>query len=208
MAEVDRRHVEPPAVFGSRVKLSFLRESFRLRGIKGFIERGIGMGMQIVHHEADFLHMGRMVINKFLDKVRPIHLGPRRSDFGIPLASSGCKSHKNIGSAISLLFSVISQWLARLSGERGTDFPKQLGQHCIHTHLRALRIIRFFVDISDFFHVADEGGIWLWRNTPFFLLPRLQFVFFHVRRTVSWDTASTISNATILSASMRKVHRS
>jgi hypothetical protein len=135
-------------------------------------------------------------------------LSPLRSDFGIPLTSEGFKSHQNIGSAISLLFSVISQWLARLSGERGTDCTNQLGRHFIHTHLRALRIIRFFVDISDFFHVADEGGIWLWRNTPFFLLPRLQFVFFHVRRTVSWDTASTISNATILSASMRKVHRS
>jgi hypothetical protein len=105
------------------------------------------MGMQSVHHEANFLPMGIMLINQFLDKVCSIYLCPLRSDFGIPLASSGFKSHKNIGSAISLLLSVISQWLARLSGQRGTDFTNQLGRHFIHTHLRALRIIRLFVDI-------------------------------------------------------------
>jgi len=193
MAACDLRHVEPTAVFGSRVNLSFLRESFRLRGIKGFLERCCGMGMQIVHHEADVLHMGIMVIHQCLDKVRPIHLGPRRSDFGLPLTSSGCKTHTNIGRAISLRFSGISQWLARLSGERGTDCTNQLGRHCIQTPLRALRLIRFFVDLSDFFHVADEGGILRWRHTPCFLLPRLKCVFLHVRRTVSWDTASTIS---------------
>jgi hypothetical protein len=45
------------------------------------------MGIQIVHHEANFLHMGIMLINQFLDKVRPISLCPLRSDFGIPLTS-------------------------------------------------------------------------------------------------------------------------
>ena len=50
MAEFDLRHVEPTAVFGTRVDLSFIRESFRLRGIKCFIERCFGMGMQIRHY--------------------------------------------------------------------------------------------------------------------------------------------------------------
>src|SRR6266446_3870352 len=69
-----------------------------------------------------------------------------------------------------------------------------------HTHLRTLRIVRFFINISDFFPLADKGGILLWRNTPFLLLPGFTFVFFQVRRTVSWDTESTISHSTILSA--------
>jgi hypothetical protein len=43
--------------------LSFIRDSFRLRRIKGFIKSGFGMGIQIVHHEANFLHMGLMLIN-------------------------------------------------------------------------------------------------------------------------------------------------
>src|SRR2546426_826150 len=152
--------------------------------------------------------MGIMLINKFLYKVCPIHFCPLLSDCGIPLASSWFKSHKNICGPISLILCVISQRLPRLSREWSTDFTNELGRHFIYTHLGTLRIIRFFIDISDFFHVTDEGGILLWRNTPFFLLPGFTFIFFKVRRIVSWDTASTISNATILSASMRKVHRS
>ncbi len=38
MAEFDLRHVEPTAVFGGIVDLSFIRDSFRLRRIKGFIK--------------------------------------------------------------------------------------------------------------------------------------------------------------------------
>ena len=43
-------------------------------------------------------------------------------------------------------------------------------------------------------------------NTPFFLLPRFKLVFFNVLRTVSWETESTKSNATMVSASSRNVH--
>ena len=87
MAECDLSHVEPTAVFGGRVDLSFIRDAFCLRRIKCFIKRGFGMGMQIIHHEANFFHMGIMLINKFLYKVRPINFGPLLSDFGITLAS-------------------------------------------------------------------------------------------------------------------------
>ena len=44
MAEFDLSHVEPTAVFGGRVDLSFLRDSLRLRRIKGFIKRCFGVG--------------------------------------------------------------------------------------------------------------------------------------------------------------------
>ena len=43
MAQFDLRHVEPTAVFGGRMDRSFIRDSFRRRGIKGFIQRGFGM---------------------------------------------------------------------------------------------------------------------------------------------------------------------
>jgi len=67
--------------------LSCLRDSFRLRRIKSFIKRCFGVGMEIVHHQANFLHMRILLINKFLYKVRPINLGPLLSDFGMPLTS-------------------------------------------------------------------------------------------------------------------------
>ena len=43
------------------------------------------MGIQIVHHQTEFLDVGIMLIKKFLDKVRPINFCPLLSDFGIPL---------------------------------------------------------------------------------------------------------------------------
>ena len=41
-----------------------------------------GVGIQIVHHEANFLYVRIMLINKFLDKVRPINFCPLLCDFG------------------------------------------------------------------------------------------------------------------------------
>jgi len=208
MAEFDLRHVEPTTMLGGIMDLSFICDSFCLRGGKCFIKRGCGMGMKIIHHEADFLCMRIMVINKFLDKVCPINFCPLLSDFGMTLTSSWFKSHKNVCGPIALILCSISQRLPRCRWKRSTDFTNQWGRHCIHTPLRTRRIVRFFINISDFFPLADKGGILLWRKTPCFLLPGFTFVFFHVRRTVSWDIESTISNATIVSASLRKVHRS
>jgi hypothetical protein len=136
------------------------------------------MGIEIVHHQTNFFHMRIMLINKFSDKIRPINLCPLCCDFRISLTYSWFKSDKDVCCSIALILWIIPQWLARESGERSTNFPNQLGRHFIHTYLRILRIIRFFIDISDFFHVTDNGGILLWRHTPFFLLPRLKFVFF------------------------------
>jgi hypothetical protein len=162
----------------------------------------------MVHHEANLLHVGIMLINQFFDKVRPIHFCSLLSDFGLPLTCSWFKSYKNVCCPIPLVLCVIPQWLPRLSWERHTNFPNQLHRHFVHTHLGTRRVIRCFIDISDFFHLTDKGSILLWWNAPFFLLPGFKFIFFQVRRMVSWDTDAITSHSTILSASMRKVHRS
>jgi len=67
--------------------LEFIGYSFRLSGIKCCLQRCFGMGIQIVHHQTNLLHVRIMLINKFLDKVRPIHFCPLFSDCGIPLTS-------------------------------------------------------------------------------------------------------------------------
>ncbi len=67
------------------------------------------MGIQIIHHEADFLYVRIMLIHKLLDKVCPIHFGPLLRDFGMTLTSSWFKSHKNVCRPISLILCIISQ---------------------------------------------------------------------------------------------------
>ena len=107
MAEFDLRHVEPTAVFGSIMDVSFVGDSFRLMGIKCFVKRSFGVGIQIVHHEANLLHVGIMLINQFFDKVRPIHFGALLSDFGLPLTCSWFKSDKNVCRPMSFILCVI-----------------------------------------------------------------------------------------------------
>ena len=66
MAEFDLRHVEPTAMFGSIMDVSFVGDSFRLMGIKCFVKRSFGVGIEIIHHQTDFLHMRRMLVNECL----------------------------------------------------------------------------------------------------------------------------------------------
>jgi hypothetical protein len=85
MAEFNLRHVEPTAVFRSIMDLSFLRDSLRLRRLKSFIKSGFGVGIEMVHSQANFFYMRIMLINKFSEKIRPINLGPLCCDFRISL---------------------------------------------------------------------------------------------------------------------------
>jgi hypothetical protein len=127
MAEFDLRPVEPTAVLGGRMDVSFIGYSFGLRRIKCFIQRGFGVGIEMVQHQADFLHMRRRLINKSLDKMCPINFCPLLSDCGISLTNSWFKSDKNIGCPISFLLRVISQRLPRFGRERSTDFANERG---------------------------------------------------------------------------------
>jgi hypothetical protein len=177
--------------------VSFLRDSLRLRGIKCFRQRGCGGGLELVHPQAHFLGVGIMLLNQFVAKACPIHLGPLRCDCAIPLTGSWLTGHTKVGDAIALLLCSLAQRLPRLSRERRTDCAKQLGGHCIETPLGTLSLLRVFLHNSDLFHVADTGRLLLGGHTPCLLRPRLQCMFFHVRRLVSCDTASTIAHSTI-----------
>src|SRR4029450_3765787 len=89
--------------------------------------------------------MGIMLVNEYLDKVGPINLGALISYLGRALTCSWRKSEKNIGRTISLILGIIAEWFPRLGWQRSTDFANQLGRHFIHTHLRTLGIVRFFI---------------------------------------------------------------
>ena len=82
MAAFDLSHVEPTAVCGGLMALSVSGYSLRLSGLTCFIQRCLGMSIQMVHHQTNFLHVWILLINKFLDKVRPIHCCPRFRDCG------------------------------------------------------------------------------------------------------------------------------
>ena len=146
MAEVDLGPVEPTAVFGGLMARSCIGYAFRRSGLKGFIQRCFGMGIQIVQHQTTLLHVRILLINKFLDKVRPLHCGPLFRNCGIPLTSSWVKSENKVCRPMALIRCVISQWLARLSWERSPDFANQLGRQFIETSWGTLSVLRWFID--------------------------------------------------------------
>ena len=77
---------------------------------------------------------------------------------------------------------------------------------CSSMHTTGIpRVVRPGVHVQHFFHARREFGIGLRRDDPVLDLPLRHPVFFSVRRTVSWLTDSTISNATACSASSRSV---
>jgi len=166
------------------------------------------MGMQMVHHEPHLLHRGRILLNQCFDTEGPLYCCALCSHFCISLTCSWLKSHKHICSPMALLLCSISQRLSRFSRERRTNFAHELGRHLIDTSLGTMEILWSFINISAVFHLTDKGRMVLWRNTPCWLLPGFKGRFFKVRRTVAGAREATIAPSTILSASMRQVHRS
>ena len=63
-----------------------------------------------------------------------------------------------------------------------------------HQHFMLLELT--MIDLQHVLHGAYKVGAAFWRNAPAFFQPRLQLVFFRVRRTVSVLMLSTISSST------------
>jgi hypothetical protein len=129
MAEFAVRHVEPTAMFGGLMDVERIGDSLGLRGLTCFRQRSCGMGMQIVHHEADVLDMRIMLLKQFLDNMRPIHFWALLCAFCHALTDDRFNSDTNICCTISLICRVIAERLPRLCRERSTPFTSQLGCH-------------------------------------------------------------------------------
>ena len=69
-------------------------------------------------------------------------------------------------------------------------------------HQDLIVLVFTMIDLQHVLHGAHEFGIALRREAPALLQPRLEFVFFRVRRTVSGLMLSTISRSTNPSASI------
>lgn len=82
----------------------------------------------------------------------------------------------------------------------------QLLTRLVQTHQRATRVVGTGIHLQDVLHVPDELATELIRQTPILFQPRLEFVFFSVRRTVIRDSVD-MSNSTSLLARRRRVQR-
>src|SRR5205823_2438918 len=99
-------------------------------------------------------------------KICPVNFRTRIRDLRRALAIAWFKSSENVRGPISLRRWSIPERLPRLGWQRGTDCTPPWGRPGIPTPLRLLGRRRFFIPISAFVPVADQGGIVRWGQTP------------------------------------------
>ena len=185
----------------------FIGDSFRLFRNKRFIQWILMMGIQIIHDQTDLLGVWIHLIHKRLPIVRKINFCPVIRYCRIALPTPWFKSEKDVCRTIPFIFCVILTRFPRLGREGIADFPNELSRHFIDTYLWTLWIIGLFIDISDFFHLTDKGGVVLRRNTPFFCLPGFKFIFLmfvsrsHVRLNRQYPIQPFSRRASVMSTS-------
>src|ERR1700693_1147690 len=171
------------------------------------VEGTQAMRVEIVHHERDPFGLRSVDVDQLSNLVSPIDSCSLVGHRDVSPARQRFSKGENVCRSVPFIFAIEALDSSRLGLQRCPDLDRQLLAQLIHANQWKPRIIWTLVDFQYVFHVENELGVVLRGNTPHALLPGLQLVFFRQRRTVSCDTASTMFNSTIRSASSRSVHR-
>ena len=178
--------VEPAAVPGRIHQTYALRQAARFGGREGVVERGVGMGIQVVADQSQVLRLTvARVIHQRLDLVRPVH--GRASGGSVGRAPRAQRLHEQPegAGAVPHIFVVVGGGPSRLRGLRRPHFGQPLFELFVHADHGMARIVRQAVEIQHYFHRGHEGRLAHGRVAASHPAPERQVVFFSVRRTVS-----------------------
>src|ERR1700676_2269957 len=187
--------------------LQTLDEPTSLLGWKGFVQGAQAVRVKVVHHERNSLRLGPMDIDQLANRPGPVGLGALVGHHQMPPAGQRFGECEHVGRSVAFVLIVEALPSPWDDGKGRLRFDGQLFTQFIHADQRKARIVRALVGLQHIFHVVDKLAIVLRRNAPHAFLPGLQLIFFRQRRTVSCETASTMSNSTTRWASSRKVQR-
>ena len=207
-AQLNFSHVQPTAMFGGVMDLQTFGNPAGFSRFKGFIERRKLMSVQVIHDQNNLFRFCKMNVDQVTHTMGKVNHGALPGYFDMSPRLQWCKENKEIAGAIALVLIIIFGHITRSWRQRHTSLLGQLFATFIKADKRSFWIVGTMIDRQRIFHGTDEvGTLRLW-NTPLLFQPRLEFVFFKVVRTVSFDTVSTISNSMSLSASICIVHSS
>lgn len=164
------------------------------------------MCTEIVEHHGDASGLRVMDIDKGFDLLGEVARGTMLTHLDMAPSGLWLEQEEEIGGAAPAVFIIDALRAPRCGRQRRADFREQLPGLLIKTDDRALRIVGLGIKIENIFHPPDKIGPHL-GDAPMLLAPRLQSVFFSVRRTVSSLTAATTWSATSRSASNCMVQR-
>src|SRR6516162_4171571 len=205
--QLDFRHVKPTAMLGRVNDFQTPDQPTSFLGRKGFVQGAQTVGVEVIHHQRDPLRLRPMHIDQLANGLGPVGLGALIGHHQMPPAGQWFREREHIGSAVAFVLVVETLASPRCGGKRRLRFDGQLLAQFVHADQWKTRIVWALVGFQHVFHVVNKLGIVLRGNAPHALLPRLQLVFLRQRRTVSCETASTMSSSTARSANSRKVHR-
>ena len=175
-----------------------------LRGIP-LVERPKRVDVQVVQHHADLLGVRVVFLDQLPQTLGDIQLGALLGNLDVPPSPVWLEEGKQVARSVALVFVVDAFGSSRLDGKRRSRMVEELAGAFVEADGGIQRIIRFFIQVQDVFHVIDDLGVYL-GNAPLLVLPWLEIPFFRVSRTVSSEMLSTTLISTRRSASSCIVH--
>ncbi len=110
--EFDLGHVQPASVFWRVMDLQAVAKTLRLGGSEGFVKRGAGVRVEIVHHENDLLRMRIMRVAKIADQMCPVHPRPPLRHLPVTPTRERFEEHEEVGE-----FNSAADFLAQMATE-------------------------------------------------------------------------------------------
>src|SRR5271166_6538624 len=165
------------------------------------------MGVEIVLHEHDLLHLRKVRIGQILEDLGIVHGGVAIGDLDMPPAFQRREHHEQIGGSIPLILVVVPSGGAWLRRAWHTRFGDELRRRLVQADQRALWVVRSLVNLQHILHAGYERSVGIRRDDPLLLQVRPEKVFFSVRPIVLSLARSTIFSSTTCSSSSCNVHR-
>src|SRR6266699_4140143 len=203
-ADLNLRHIQPTAVFGSVMHLQALPNALRFLGSKGLIKAGRRMRVEIVHHQADHTCLGIDRIDQPPDGLSKIQPSTLLGHLDTAASGQRFDEHEQVRRPQALIFTIRPLGISWLDGQGLPHLRMHHQRLFIKTDQRGGWIIGLSVQIQEILHGGHKVRI-DGRNAPLLMLPGLQRVFLSNWRTVSGEIPRTYPNSTAWPASMRTV---
>ncbi len=142
------------------------------------------MRIEVVHHDHQFVRIGIVVLNQFSHEDRPIALGAPLSHLDDALAAQRFTRQKHTAKAVAFIFIILSSRMSHVHWLRFSQAVNQLFTAFVHTNEGLALLVGPLIHRQYFFHCHHIASIRV-GNAPLPFQPRLEFVFFSVKRTVS-----------------------
>src|SRR5438046_1149851 len=176
-------------------------------GRKGFVERSLGVNVEIVLDQNDGLGAREVDIGQVFQDMSIIHGGMAIRNFDMAPAFERSKHHEEVGGAVTLVLVIETGRASRFHRDRHARFGNELLRGLVEANQRTISVAWPRVDGQHIFHSGYERAVGLRRDDPVLAAMGLKSVFLSARPIVLSLARSTMPSSTTLFSNSRKVQR-